>query len=299
MHFFAEATATVADTNGKKDCGEAAQAALEITVTWLLAGIGLSLGIDRVLLRSGVLAAAVAGQHGHSHDCNDLQSTTSETSTEDNATTGHDASGVATVIVAVLLGFHAALEGVSLAFEPNLAALRAGFIPLLVHKFFDGLLLGIQAARSPGGAGESRHGRRLAKTEDPLELEANSAGQPKSTLSRGFYCFALLWSCVTPAALLAIIAAGQTGSQSASAGENGTKDGGMGPRFQCLGAGTFVYVAMMEVLSSEFRSLPTAPRRLHKSSTAIAPWSPIVKLAVVVVGCLMVRLIEGGHHHHH
>ena len=197
----------------------------------------------------------------------------------------------------MLLGFHAALEGISLAFEPTASALRAGFVPLLVHKFFDGLLLGIQAARSAPGPVEPRSGRKGARGEDPMESPETpvTAGSGKSALSRGFLGFVLLWSVVTPAALLAAIASGQT-----SSGKSGASSGpGMGPGLQSLGAGTFLYVAMMEVLASEFRTAASAPRSRGSRGATATGWSASVKLAVVIAGCCMVRLIEGGNHHHH
>jgi hypothetical protein len=302
LHFFTEAAATLADVSGQTDCGDAATAALKLSTAWLLGGIFASLFIDRVLLRSAMLSSAAAALHGHSHDSSERSPSTSdagdEQQRESDGSTG--ASGTTAFIVAMLLGFHAALEGVSLAYEPSGAALRNGFVPLMVHKFFDGLLLGIQAAKSPAphspaSAANERRGKfRGGKSEEIVVVSAEEgdnskpAPQPPPTVTQPFLCVVGGWACITPLVLIALVSMG-AGSRGSPAHEHkGSNPRPWGPQLQCLGAGTFVYVALMEVLTSEFRAHhPRAPQA----------WGPSAKLAVVVLGTVIVRMLESGHRH--
>jgi zinc transporter ZupT len=306
LHFFTGAASSLADVDGHPDCGDASKAALERAASVMLGGFFVSLFIDRVLLRSEQLTAA-ASQHGHSHDVGP-PSSSSDVSASD--VLDQDASGTSTFIVAVLLGFHAALEGVSLAYEPTAAALRNGFVPLVLHKFFDGLLLGIQAAKAPlPGEPAVSKSRSIVRDDGsvitidhfdesgPTSVHGNSK---PSSVSQPFLCAVGSWASITPIVMIAVVFAG-VGFEAAVAAE-ATKSPldtayPLGPQFQCFGAGTFLYVAMMEVLTSEFK--PHPPKRRLPGAFATPTWSHTLKLFTVIAGCVIVSFLESGHHHSH
>jgi len=267
LHFFAEAVSVMADKSG--DCGENASTALSTGLHWLAGGFFLSLTIDRILLRSSALSAAAA--HGHSHDVGlERHSTSSE-----DTPTKPKATSVATVIVAVLLGVHAAFEGTSLAFETTASSLRAGFVPLLIHKFFDGFLLGIQTVRE-----EIARRRREAEEEVPTSPVRKTQCWGMNTTFLMAVCG---WSCITPVVLIAVVACG--------AGKPSMSGSLIGPSVQCLGAGTFLYICVMEILASEFSG-----RRRHPSLSTEP--SNVAKIGAVLCGIVLVKLLNSGHHHH-
>lgn len=326
LHFFANAvrTATAAVLGGD-GCAEAVEHALGKGVMALLMGFYASLFIDRVLLRR--LAAATGTMHlvhGHSHGVHDESG--HHRHGDDNGDETADAparlllgrrgseelkpatataSGTmtATIIVGTLLGFHGALEGVSLAVEPTVAAIYGGFVPLLIHKFFDGLILGIQAAKTAQPPAV-----KVSPAATPADVDhSGSAQQPKGhpisaavAANKTFMGFVALWSLVTPAVMLMMLMSGGAEAAIASGQVNGGGGSGappaptpataaaapapVGPLLQCFGAGTFLYVGTMEILATEFGDA--------------AKGSKAAGFAALMAGSVLVLVLESFHHHH-
>lgn len=154
-----------------------------------------------------------------------------------------------TVVIAVLLSLHSCFEGLALGVEDSVAALRAVAVAMALHKVFDGAILGISLAKSLAR-------RKVAGTQhEPLWRVALK----NRTL--------VLWAMVTPVVLLA------TALWNAPRGSVGVK--GLGGRgggaevdenceappaslwsaaLQGIGAGTFLYIALVEIIPDEFNN---------------------------------------------
>ncbi len=279
LHFFAGSVVraipdtALEDSHGhaafETPCHEGAEAAVSRCCFALVGGFFLSLVIDRVVMRSAALAP-LAAQHGHSHGFHDVEAEPLR-SPSPAVLRG---STTAALVVAVLLGLHGGFEGVALAVEPSVQAIQRGFLPLLLHKFFDGLVMGIQAS---------------------LALEMDPSG------ARGFSTKAALWSLITPFVMAGFLVSGldswlvatsqptpvPPGIGAHSAAWNSALP--WGPLLQCVGAGTFLYVATLEILPGEFPATPVAPK-----AGAAAPW---LKAVAAIAGVGFVIVLEGAHSH--
>jgi zinc transporter ZupT len=102
---------------------------------WLLVGI----------LIPAVLERSMKGGGGHSHgmtDSNDGEHSHGE------AGGGSSGGGVSTsMLLIVLMCFHGMTEGLLLGFEDKVAALLSAAVPLSIHKFCDGLVIGVAMAK--------------------------------------------------------------------------------------------------------------------------------------------------------
>ncbi|EAN90971.1 hypothetical protein C3747_143g123 [Trypanosoma cruzi] len=95
--------------------------------------------------------------------------------------------------------FHAAVEGVLLGLEASVAALMGSAVPLFVHRFFDGVVVGVCIAK------EVRAEMEAVDEVTPLNAaEKNTtAGDFAATFRRRTCRFPIiLWLCIMPAALL-------------------------------------------------------------------------------------------------
>ncbi|EKF27879.1 hypothetical protein MOQ_008388 [Trypanosoma cruzi marinkellei] len=95
--------------------------------------------------------------------------------------------------------FHAAVEGVLLGLEASVTALMGSAVPLFVHRFFDGVVVGVCIAK------EVRAEMEAVDEVTPLNAAEKSTTSVdfSATFKRRVCRFPIiLWLCIMPAALL-------------------------------------------------------------------------------------------------
>ena len=192
------------------------------------------------------------------------------------ATTSSTAS--VTLTIAVLMSLHSAIEGTTLALESSAKTLRGAFVPLFIHRFFDGVVVGLQATVSSGGGGGAGvagvegtsataagadSGSAQSHDHHPFHSIANFIRELRRITFRRATLWLLAWSSITPAVLLIVLLVTGGGGSSAGSGANnipgrGGADGGgggdasfAGAWAQCFAAGSFVYISA-ELLNDVF-----------------------------------------------
>ena len=96
------------------------------------------------------------------------------------------------LLLAFVLSFHTVIEGVSIAAESSRAHLWVGFGALLLHKFFDGLILGASYATGATRSIAWPEGRRAQRTPSPPCQQQRGDDNPRrydgphSCLGRGY-----------------------------------------------------------------------------------------------------------------
>ncbi|KAF8277446.1 hypothetical protein TcBrA4_0111910 [Trypanosoma cruzi] len=102
-------------------------------------------------------------------------------------------------LIMVPMCFHAVVEGVLLGLEASVAALMGSAVPLLVHRFFDGVVVGVCIAK------EVRAEMEAVDEVTPLNAtEKNTAAGDFAATFRRHACRfpIILWLCIMPTALL-------------------------------------------------------------------------------------------------
>lgn len=127
LHFFPEAfeaDSTAAVPPATPLCG------------WMLVGILIPAVLERSM-KGG-------GGHGHSHGV--ASEADGDHAHGDSSSGSGGAVSTATLLI-ILMCFHGMTEGLLLGFENKIAALLSAALPLSIHKFCDGLVIGVATAK--------------------------------------------------------------------------------------------------------------------------------------------------------
>lgn len=272
MHFFVEgvegftllaqqARTATADTSPLCSASEL-EAGVGRAVMWFLLGVFVPLVVERVvwpyvteLLLSpsapsrhtedqsvAVLMSAHAHSHGHS------QHHHPHVAQGENVSAAVKAGGVrpkdlaAAMLIAILMSVHSATEGVAIGVEQSVQAVRQSVAPLLVHKIFDGWLVGLGAYR--GVDSSIRNGATL--------------GAIRHVLFRSAQRYALwVWLVALPGTLIAVgfmvsphAKSPGTGAADSPHHHQGSASATVAAA-QAASSGSFLYVAVCAILVEE------------------------------------------------
>lgn len=158
------------------------------------------------------------------------------------------ANAASVLTIAVLMSLHSAIEGTTLALETSAKTLRGAFIPLFVHRFFDGVVVGFQASAVTASSSSSP-----ASSGEGQRDGAASSCSFLSTLSRVVFRRTTLvllgWSIITPVVLiLVLLTSSGSGNENSAAqqhqhGHHHHEQSFAGAWAQCFAAGSFVYIS--------------------------------------------------------
>ncbi len=190
--------------NPDEDCAQHASAA-ELAATTPIAAASASnvaAAIAVPAARHGHAAAASAAAHHHQPL----------------------ASAASVLTIAVLMSLHSAIEGTTLALETSAKTLRGAFVPLFIHRFFDGVVVGFQASAATSGdsSGEA--------------AGASLCSELKRIVFRKTTLVLLGWSIITPVVLVLVLTTSSPSSASS------LTQSWAGAWAQCFAAGSFVYI---------------------------------------------------------
>lgn len=263
---------------------------------WALAGVLIPALLEHGVAGAGGGGGAHSGGHGHSHGifAHGGGGGGGEESLEERRKAKDPAErrtcfSTATLLV-VLMCFHGMMEGLLLGLEQHVSSLLKAAVPLSIHRFFDGMVIGVSLAKEVlrsirGDLGEAE---MAGPAEDPPNGGSEAAAQrpcgdtpPKK---QGFaVCgrrvwqpLVLLWLALTPVTMVAVLLLSSlhplslgegyeeeglaTKAPSASpAARTSVKDNG--PRLQwmaaaqALGSGSFVYLGLSIFIQEELKGL--------------------------------------------
>ena len=256
MHFFSESVAadvikTVQNSapHAEATSVDAAVSVVQSSSLCLCAGIVVLLAIQHAVPWN-----RMHPEGAHSHAASD------EPLDEEQQETEQQLSLRAVIVLAVLLSVHSVVEGIVLGIERAPSTLLSATLPMLLHKFFDGMIIGM----------------RIAKTVDLH----SSRGEPAAfCASARIACGAVrknmtsvAWSMVTPVTLL--VAASGFDLLSRSLMESSW--------LQSFAAGSFIYIATVDIIPSEFNNVRS-------------PLSPRMKVLFLCCGIIFVAVVESFH----
>ncbi|RNF20915.1 putative zinc/iron permease [Trypanosoma conorhini] len=234
------------------------------------AGVGVSPTRLCVALMIGVILpalmerctadAATHEAHGHGHEFG----LTHE---------GHHHRSLMSFIVLPMC-LHAMVEGMLLGLEPSISSLLGSAVPLFIHRFFDGLVVGVCIAKE-----------LCIEVEDldevaPLNTTDNSTGSDLSAMFRRRVekFSVILWLSIMPVALLLCVAItsgpGANGANNTlynaspkhsrnAAGRNQNSSGSHGDGAwlaltQALGSGFFLFAGLVILMREELQGVRAA-----------------------------------------
>jgi hypothetical protein len=172
-------------------------------------------------------------------------------------TASSSSSSTSTILtIAVLMSLHSAIEGTTLALETSAKTLRGAFIPLFIHRFFDGVVVGLQAtvvSELVGGSGDNKE----KNSENPLSSLTNFFAEMKRIVFRKETMYLFGWSIITPVVLILVLMANSLepdqkhdhkhSPESSGAGHSHSHGSATtsyaGAWAQCFAAGSFVYIS--------------------------------------------------------
>jgi hypothetical protein len=175
------------------------------------------------------------------------------------------------VLIAILMSVHSATEGIAIGVEPSIASMRGSVSPLVVHKAFDGWLVGVSVYRT-------------------CDVVLRSAGGLveilRYVLIRSPQKYALwIWLAALPFLLMSVamvIPIGHQGNHdgAVTATDEGAAHSHMGATFpvaiaQATSSGSFLYVAVCAILLEELGDSSSAPTL-----------AAVKKHAMLVVSCI-------------
>ncbi|KAG5494972.1 hypothetical protein JKF63_02024 [Porcisia hertigi] len=221
--------------------------------SWMLLGLLIPAVIERSVKGSGAHSHVVAGHN--SDECAHAASSSDSAST--------------TTLLVVLMCFHGATEGILLGFENNVAALLSAAIPLSVHKFCDGLVIGVAMAKELCAEGE----RETLNCEDNRVLCTRTSRSSHRFWARLFQGQVGWWLLLTPLAMICVALSTAFSSSASPPAANITPDATplttlgsppLGTRIspvsglaamQAMGSGSFVYMGLTILRSEELKGM--------------------------------------------
>lgn len=159
------------------------------------------------------------------------------------------------------MSFHSLLEGFALGVQTDQTAIYALFFSLVLHKGIESFSVGLQISKVNTG-----------KVRDALETFYIATFQLKTPI-----IIILVYAVMTPAGAIA-------GSILQTAGEPSVYKDSAILFFECLAAGTFIYVTFLEILARE----------------KMNEFDSCVQLIMIIIGFLVILGVQfavGGHDH--
>jgi len=233
--------------------------------------------------------------------------------------------------IAVLMSLHSAIEGTTLALETSAKTLRGAFIPLFIHRFFDGVVVGLQATvvsssssssstiTSPVNDSMSSNDQQKDSNDKKNQQQQQiSSPSPFSSFSNFFRELSrivfrketlvlLSWSVITPVVLVIVLLMnyehGGSNSNNNSHTNNNNKEHSpvlttsfAGAWAQCFAAGSFVYISG-ELLNDVFTKSPSSLMMMNSAkdwiSVNIGNMNATVLGLIVGVGIVLGLEAEG------
>lgn len=187
------------------------------------------------------------------------------------------------VLIAILMSVHSATEGIAIGVEPSTASMRGSVSPLVVHKAFDGWLVGVSVYRT---------------CEVLLRNNGSIFDIVRYVFVRSPQRYALwIWLSALPFFLMSVamvvpVGVVSTSLDDAATGSAAGAGGGGGHSHagatlpvaiaQATSSGSFLYVALCAILLEELSEV-----------TAAAPSIATIKKHVILIASCMVGLVLG------
>jgi zinc transporter ZupT len=232
--------------------------------------------------------AALLATHGHSHGnaVHSNNSSTSSSSQLGSATQQQQQQQLrrkqkdvaSAVLIAILMSVHSATEGIAIGVEPSTASMRGSVAPLLVHKVFDGWLVGVSVYRA-------------------CDIALRNSGLVdvcRHIFLRAPQRYALwIWLAALPLLLMSVamvVPPGVVHEQDGAGGHHHLGSTMSVAVAQATSSGSFLYVAVCAILLEE----------LNDSSQSVVSGLPQIKKQALLVGSCIAglflgRFLSGGH----
>lgn len=275
---------------------------------WVTVSLGAGGGGRTSDTDSVALMMATHGQHSHSSShhvhsvsispCPKLSGATStSTPAISSASQQHRRRQQAkdltsAVLIAILMSLHSATEGIAIGVEPSTASMRGSVSPLVVHKAFDGWLVGVSVYRTCDVA---------LRNADLFDVGRHIFFRSPQRYSLWIWLAALplflmtIAMAVSPAAAPEIDQTSMDYQHTTNNGHSHISATLPVAIAQATSSGSFLYVAVCAILMEE----------LSDSSGAAAAGGSAVALATIrkhallvascVAGLLLGSLLSGGH----
>jgi hypothetical protein len=328
--------ASLTSNQGSSIAPAAIHDALEVSIGWFIAGLLVPLFVNKVVLTalkahndkvSVVPQAKQARELTPAHGSDGLTTNAADAPAERGVNeapsieskpcdvrSSSDTSAspsesrrnyIKTFMLAVLMALHSLTEGASLGLEGSLSSLTVGMIPMILHKFCDGIVVGV------------RVGKGLESEAAPSSQSAISKCEIVRGSIRRVPLVAVAWTAITPIVMIAA-ALGTSGS---SNNNDHRPDGSLQPHtgpsdspglltvaVQGMGAGSFIYLALAELVAEEFLmetglvdSSPPGMDNEPRTPRIETSWLLIERFRqflFLIAGVLLVVILEAESHAH-
>lgn len=194
------------------------------------------------------------------------------------------------VLIAILMSVHSATEGIAIGVEPSIASMRGSVSPLVVHKAFDGWLVGVSVYRTCDAV--------LRGSGGLMEIL-------RYMFIRSSQKYALwIWLAALPFFLMSVamvVPVGHhQGSHQDGTAATATEEGHshMGATFpvaiaQATSSGSFLYVAVCAILLEELSG--DASSAGHSSPTMATVKKHVLLIASCIAGLVLGSILSGDH----
>lgn len=182
------------------------------------------------------------GSHSHSHS----HGSHHEDDPDAPATSRRAVS--TTVILIVLMCFHGVMEGLLLGLEKHTEILFKVAFPLSVHKFFDGVVIGVSVAKERAKLLREAEST-TTEVESPDDVDEKKSFKVVGVMRNMSY-YVLGWLAVTPVTMLGVIIYNALSASQLAKGDAKSHQAPSSSRsfvfafVQSAGAGSFIYVSL-------------------------------------------------------
>lgn len=217
---------------------------------WMLVGLLIPAVLERSMKRGGAHSHGLASdsENDHSH--------------AGGGGSGGGAASTSTLLI-ILMCFHGMTEGLLLGFESKVGALLSAAVPLSVHKFCDGLVIGVAMAKEMYAQSEEDSGGADVDGDAGPRAGRSSSSRFWRQLFQGPIG---VWLLLTPATMILVVLFGSGATSLEGLGTTSTEAPGVVTAVpstansrggvsalaavQAVGSGSFVYIGLT-ILSGE------------------------------------------------
>ncbi|EPY26130.1 hypothetical protein STCU_06306 [Strigomonas culicis] len=208
---------------------------VEHLCSYVLIGVLFPLLLELLLGGEGSHSHGSHHHHHHHHD-------------DDGSGSRRRRAISTTVILILLMGFHGMIEGMLLGLEKHPDLLWRVAFPLTIHKYFDGIVIGVSVAKDRAKAIQEAEST-ATEVESPNE-EDEKKDLKAASVMRSMSVFVIGWLAITPVTMLCVVFYNLFKSAQSTAGKGSSQhDASSSASFlfafvQAAGGGSFIYVSL-------------------------------------------------------